>query len=472
MDGATRSAARLERAGYRMGHAIGSGARRGVAGLIALERRLTITSAQAERMGRWAGGKVAGGIQMAGMLGTAAVAAAGWKVVSAGTTFELIETQLEGLEGSSAKAAKSMEWIKKFASQTPMELADVAEAFIFARNNGIDPTNGSLRILGDSAKALNKTFEDSIGMLSDAMRDQFDRLPEFGINAERKGAQVIFSYVDKAGKQAVAKVKKDSFAIRDALLGIFDAKFGGGMERAARTTAGKWSNTMDRLTVTADRVWRGGIAQAVNRALDEINSDLDENSAETEKWAAEVGGYIGSVIDRMREIDWKGVTREVASAVATMAQWTKPDPIGSGFSALIRRNQQAALSMSLRNPFLSDETKYRQLWQLRALNKQLGWDEWTSVSLMMKEAARRREIRDAEKLRRQHNQPKGNPRLLPNVYSVPDFRRGPAPPAPPPPKGTISLKVEPAPGLIVTPVGISASGVKLNVLTGRTMVGV
>jgi len=73
-----------------------------------------------------------------------------------GAEFERLETVLTTLEGSQARAKQSLGWIQDFATRTPYEITEVTEAFVRLRSYGIDPTNGTLATLGDTAAAMGK----------------------------------------------------------------------------------------------------------------------------------------------------------------------------------------------------------------------------------------------------------------------------------------------------------------------------
>ena len=68
------------------------------------------------------------------------------QVIETGKMFEALQIRLETLEGSSEKAERAMAWIRQFAKDTPLQLAEVADAYADLRNYGIDPTSGTLGI--------------------------------------------------------------------------------------------------------------------------------------------------------------------------------------------------------------------------------------------------------------------------------------------------------------------------------------
>jgi len=313
MTRAERSATRLERAGYRIGHGIGRGTRQAIGGLIALERRMTLTQAQAMKLGQWGGRQVGAGLRMGAFAATGGALAAAYKVASAGMQFEGYQTQLTGLEGSAAAGQRAMDWVSKFAATTPYELDQVMEAFIALKAYGIDPTDGSLRLLGDTAAGMGKPLMQAIEMMADAQTGEFERLKEFGIRARTEGQRVTFTYV-RNGQQITRVAKNTGSEIQRTLEGIFGERFSGGMDRLSRTTAGKWSNLMDQMTATANRVWVGGAGAAVNRVLDTWLSKLNQMEADgsLQRWAEDTGAGVGKMIDKFAAIDWDGIGADVS----------------------------------------------------------------------------------------------------------------------------------------------------------------
>lgn len=87
---------------------------------------------------------------------SAAIGSFPGQVIEVGKTFEALQIRLETLEGSAEKADAAMAWIRQFAKDTPLELAQVADAYADLKNFGIDPTNGSLQALTDAMSASGK----------------------------------------------------------------------------------------------------------------------------------------------------------------------------------------------------------------------------------------------------------------------------------------------------------------------------
>lgn len=321
---AERAATRLGRAGGQIGSSITRGATRGIAAIGRLDRRMQISQASMERMAFGAGQKIGNAIRGGVVAGGAAAVAGLWKTVTAGIDFERYRTMLTGLEGSVAGGNRAMDWVTDFARSTPYEIGEVMDAFIALKAYGIDPTDGSLRTLGDAAAGMGKKLQAAVEMIADAQTGEFERLKEFGVRAKVQGDRVSFSF-RKNGKDMTRTARNNATEIQSTLGSIFNDRFAGGMDRLAKNTDGKWSNLMDRMTFSAKRVWEGGFGTAVNEQLDRMNAGLDEaeKSGALKKWAEDTGKGIGGFIKTMASADWERIAGDihgVASAIGQVAR--------------------------------------------------------------------------------------------------------------------------------------------------------
>ncbi|RYY25245.1 MAG: hypothetical protein EOP62_14385 [Sphingomonadales bacterium] len=487
-----QAAERLGRAAYRTGHALGSMTRRGIGGLVALERRLTLSRSHLERFASWTGRKIGEGLRFGALSAIGAGSFALYKVAGAGMNFEKYRTQLEGLEGGKVGGNKAMGWVIDFARQTPYEIGDVMQAFIALKAYGIDPTNGSLKTLGDTAGGMGKTIMQAVEMMADAQTGEFEWLKEFGIRAAQQGDKVTFRFM-RNGQEMTRSVKKDGAAIQAALMEIFNERFAGGMDRLAQTTEGKWSNLMDRLTFSAKRVWEGGLGESVNRVLDQLGGALDraEGDGSLKRWAEQTGTALGDFVQKVGEFDWSGFAGDIAILAKTLSDLA--GGLNSAGTALDRVGgyaRQAGLKGSLYNPFIGDETKKKNREELRGLNRKLGYDENWGIPADQSARDRSAEQRGLNEkagrdywARRQAGKVPAMPwerqRLAPTPSWGGGARRSPwspgttTPKPTPPPTGKISLHVTTDRGTQVTQTGMQASGVRIetNIRRGPAMGG-
>lgn len=327
LDRAARSSARMERAARGIGAGLAAASRRGIGALGAIDRRLTISQGRMEKMafaaGSLIGTTIRGGVMAGGAIAGAGLSAALYKVVTAGISNEKFRTQLNGLEGSAEAGKRAFDWVGDFAKKTPYEMTDVMEAFIALKAYGIDPTNGTLKSLGDTAAGMGKDLMQAVEMLADAQTGEFERIKEFGVKASVAGDKVTFRW-QQNGREMSKTVRQTATDIRQALLGIMDSRFANGMDRLSQTTAGKWSNLMDSMTQTAARVWETSFGPAINKQLDRLLGNIDrmEKDGSLKKWADETSEGLGDLVEAIGDTDWRGIgggIRDVGSALMQLA---------------------------------------------------------------------------------------------------------------------------------------------------------
>ena len=239
---------------------------------------------------------VATGIAFA-VSGSAALAAN--QFVGTASQFEKFQTVLETTEGSSAKARNAMGWVTDFAAKTPYELDEVMESFVSLRAYGLDPTNGLLRDLGDTAAAMNKPLSQAVEAIADAVTGENERLKEFGIRAAVAGNDIAYTYTVDGQKKVVKALKSDPAGIQKAIAGIMRERFGGAMDKLSATWDGMVSNMGDIWTQFQLAIMNAGLFDwmkgKLSSVLDTVNAMKD--SGELDRWAATIGQRIQSVLE-------------------------------------------------------------------------------------------------------------------------------------------------------------------------------
>lgn len=258
-------------------------------------------------------------VNMAKWGALAGVAGAGFffkGVIEAGITFERFQVILENTEGSAQKAKAAMDWVKKFATTTPFELDKVMESFVALKAFGIDPTNGSLTALGNAASGMGKDIMQAVEMLADAQTGEFERLKEFGIRAAKQGNQVRFTYM-RAGKEISKTAKSNGADIQKALIGIFDERFGGMMDRQSRTLAGLWSNIKDMVQNFQLDIANAGIFDKLKSKAEAVLKKMQQwaKDGTLERWAEKISQKMEEMIDWaekfIKNTDWEAVASDV-----------------------------------------------------------------------------------------------------------------------------------------------------------------
>ena len=315
--------------------------------------------------------------------GVAGAAAAGgfslFDLFKTAGQFEQYRIAFQVAEGSAEKAKAKMAWISKFAADTPYELDQVIEAFRNLQSvAGVDPTDGSLEIVGDAAAGLSKDLMQVSEAYSDAVNMQFERLLDLGLRATQAGDKVTFAY-RKNGKALTKTVKKDGLEIKKALEAIWKDQFGGSTLAQSKSLFGILSNIKDlwgrfqvmvadagifdkvkgKLTEWYDRLntmasdgslqaWAQGISDALGQAF-----DWATNLVENTNWK-----QFGSDLQKIASAAWT-LAKGVADAVLSFQQWQ------AGRAAKLAENTEQGW-------FTSSDAKSKARQQRQSLERQFG----------------------------------------------------------------------------------------------------
>ena len=235
-----------------------------------LERRFTGATSRIagqSRVLRGWGGATRGALGMIGGLSQWAGPALGGfayavkrEFVDSAASFERFRTALEAVEGSSGKARASMDWISSFAVTTPFELEQVTGAFVKLRSDGMDPTRGLLRTLGDAAAATGKPLMQAAEAMADAMSGDNEGLEAFGIEAQAaEGGKIRYEYTVGGETKIAEAMAGDRAQIQQVLSGILDAGFGGSMAKESKTFMGMLGNLAEQWARFQNMVMASGL---------------------------------------------------------------------------------------------------------------------------------------------------------------------------------------------------------------------
>lgn len=211
------------------------------------------------------------------------------------SAFERFEIQLKTITGSSAEAAKSMDWIREFAKTTPYELDKVTDAFTKLKAYGFDAVK-YIPLLGDTASSMGKDLIQAVEAFADAATGEFERLKEFGVRASQQGDKVTFSW-SQNGQEMVATAEKTQAGITTALGQIFK-RFEGGMKQQASTLSGVWSNLKDNITDVQLTFAKAGITDALKDGILEVSKAIkDWTEANKDLIKQKLPEYISNIKD-------------------------------------------------------------------------------------------------------------------------------------------------------------------------------
>ena len=270
----------------------------------------------------------------------AATLAAGFTLKTAiegAGNIEQYRNTLETVLKDSDMARKKLAWASRFANKTPFETEEVVGGMTKLQSYGIEgdrilkTTNRTyLEMIGDMASGMGKSFDQAIEAVADARTGELERLKEFGITK---------NMIAEFGKSKGLEIFNNKGQIQDlelfnkTLFEMMDSRFGGAMEKQAKTFRGGLS-TISGAAKSALSTLAGvnEFGDIVENSPFQILRDkviipfantlikLQEDGTFT-KWAENLSNIFGEIITVGGKVidfivKWKEVLIPLASAIA------------------------------------------------------------------------------------------------------------------------------------------------------------
>ena len=234
-------------------------------------------------------------------------------------------------------ARKKLAWANRFANKTPFETEEVVGGMTKLQSYGIEgdrilkTTNRTyLEMIGDMASGMGKSFDQAIEAVADARTGELERLKEFGITK---------NMIADFGKNKGLEIFNNKGQIKDmelfnkTLFEMMDSRFGGAMEKQAKTFKGGLSTISGAMKSTLSTL--AGVNEfgdIVENSPFQILRDkviipfantlvrLQEDGTFT-KWAENISNVFGEIINVGGKVidfivKWKEVLIPLASAIA------------------------------------------------------------------------------------------------------------------------------------------------------------
>ena len=250
---------------------------------------------------------------------------------------EQYRNTLETVLKDSDMARKKLAWASRFANKTPFETEEVVGGMTKLQSYGIEgdrilkTTNRTyLEMIGDMASGMGKSFDQAIEAVADARTGELERLKEFGITK---------NMIAEFGKSKGLEIFNSKGQINDlelfnkTLFEMMDSRFGGAMEKQAKTFKGGLS-TISGAAKSALSTLAGvnEFGDIVENSPFQILRDkviipfantlvrLQEDGTFT-RWAENLSNIFGEIINVGGKVidfivKWKEVLIPLASAIA------------------------------------------------------------------------------------------------------------------------------------------------------------
>jgi hypothetical protein len=262
---------------------------------------------------------------------TGAAAAAGLAVGGVGAAllpfiirstmeFQKFSAQLRIFTGSAAAASRTMDDLKRLAMELPFDLANITEAFITLRSGGIDPSEETIRRLGDIASGMGKDIGQLAQAVKNGLMGEMEMLKQFGVSMLVQGDSLRASF-----GSTTKLIGRDAASILGFMEEIARKEFTGASAARMETLEGAFSNLQDKawnLAVVLGE--KGGVAEAIAEMAGDM-SDLadaaERNEAIIVKWSrvtVDAIQLIGSLIWSALVIPFDAVVGVIAGTIAGM----------------------------------------------------------------------------------------------------------------------------------------------------------
>ena len=257
--------------------------------------------------------------------------------IDGASSMEQFRNTLETVLKDPNKARKKLAWANRFANKTPFESQEVVEGMTKLQSYGIEgdrilkTTNRTyLEMIGDMASGMGKSFDQAIEAVADARTGELERLKEFGITK---------NMIDDFGKSQGIEIFNNKGQIKDmelfnkTLFEMMNSRFGGAMEKQAKTFKGGLSTisgafksglaTLAGVNEFGDIVENSPFQILKDKVIipfSELLVKLQEDGTFT-KWAENLASVFQELISRGEKIikfivDWKELLIPLVSALA------------------------------------------------------------------------------------------------------------------------------------------------------------
>lgn len=206
--------------------------------------------------------------------------------ITGGMGFESMRNTLNVVMKDTDLASQKFKEAVDFANATPFETKEIVEGFVKLESYGIKTTKEVTTSVGDMAGVMGKSYDQAVEAVADAQAGELERMKEFGI----KKSDIVDYANTKMKNNNIVNNKgqiTDQKAFNEAMFGLMNERFKGGMDLQSKTLSGSIStmkgvigNTLSTLAgVTDDGTVKAG------GAIDRLKNKVSEITQKVQEWA-------------------------------------------------------------------------------------------------------------------------------------------------------------------------------------------
>lgn len=202
-------------------------------------------------------------------------------IVTVGGHFEVLREQLIGVYGDVAEGEKAFKWAQDLNKRLPTSLDDVLQAFVMLKNNGMEPTNGTLEKMINANVRYGRGAETLIPII----RQLTQSWGKNRIQAEEAYVLIenglpVWQLLSEATGKSVASLQKMSEQgklTREYMVQLIDTmgKAGAGVvERRMQTWEALVTKFRDGVKQVQDTIAQSGALDYFKTILFDINKEM------------------------------------------------------------------------------------------------------------------------------------------------------------------------------------------------------
>ena len=203
-------------------------------------------------------------------------------ILQTGDQFERLQVQMNAVTGSIKEGQQAVGWIRQFTKETPLQLEQVAEAFVTLKNFGLDPMDGTLQAIVDQNSKLGGGFE-RLRRISLALGQAWGKQKLQGEELRQliEAGVPVWDLLAKSTGKNVTELRKLSEQgklgtdVIRGLIGEIGSSSAGAAADNMTLLSGLTSNMADRWTEFKNAVAEAGWLSYIKEQLAELGNRLD-----------------------------------------------------------------------------------------------------------------------------------------------------------------------------------------------------
>ena len=232
-------------------------------GVVVADKRLqglTTSGAKAEKT---TDALSAGAKRLVGpLLAVGGAAAAAHKVMGETIAYENLIARLSGVAGGAVEAAAAFETLEKLSDKTIFTENQMAEAFLYLEQTGLDGSERALKAFANIASATGQSMGNLAEMTLSASMGIFRSMQSMGIRAVADGNKVRLTF-----KGVTTTIGNSAREIQEYLVRIGETDFAGAAERQLDTMGGAVKELGDAWGDLFREIGRSAIGDAIKTSI-------------------------------------------------------------------------------------------------------------------------------------------------------------------------------------------------------------